>query len=1235
LTLAGLTGSTNAVDFSKSCWPHSRWDELVAVSAALLPNLIQQESKVSQQKFVTVDGNEATAYIAHLTNEVIAIYPITPASTMGELSDAWSAQRRRNIFGTVPDVIQMQSEGGAAGAVHGALQAGALTTTFTASQGLLLMIPNMYKIAGELLPTVFHIAARTLATHALSIFGDHSDVMSVRQTGWAMLASNSVQEAQDLALIAQSATLRSRVPFVHFFDGFRTSHEVNKISQLSAADVRAMLDDDLIRAHRDRAMDPDRPVLRGTAQNPDVFFQAREAANSFYDVLSSIVQETMDEFAKLTGRAYHLFEYVGAADAERVIVMMGSGTGATEEAIERLMADGEKVGLLKVRLYRPFDIEAFVKALPPSARHIAVLDRTKEPGAIGEPLYQDVIAALVETGRLATCPTVIGGRYGLSSKEYTPAMAARVFEELKANNPKRHFTIGIIDDVTHLSLKWDPEFSTEADDVTRAVFYGLGSDGTVGASKNSVKIIGENTPMFAQGYFVYDSKKAGSITVSHVRFSPRPINSTYLIDRASFVACHQFHFLERIDVLQTAETGATFLLNSPYGPEEVWDKLPQEMQRAIIDKKLKFYVVDALKVARETEMGMRINTIMQTCFFALAGVLPRDQAIEQIKETIRKTYGNRGESILRRNFAAVDAAIADLHEVHVPDQVTSSTRRIPAVSAGHSDFVQRVTAMLLDGRGDLLPVSAMPVDGTFPTNTARVEKRSIAHEIPIWDPTICIACGLCTLVCPHAAIRSKAYPEAALSGSPDGFLSLPWKGKELTDHLLTIQVAPEDCTGCGVCVDVCPAKSKESVKHKAINMEPKLDHVDRERANFDYFLEIPELDRTQVKLDTVKGSQLLLPLFEYSGACAGCGETPYLKLMSQLYGDRALIANATGCSSIYGGNLPTTPWSTNAEGRGPTWNNSLFEDNAEFGLGLRLALDQKREYAEYLLQELATDVGEELVTSLLTASQEDEAEIREQRERVAELKTRLERSIDPAASKLAAIADVLVNRSVWIVGGDGWAYDIGFGGLDHVLTTGRDVNILVLDTGVYSNTGGQASKATPRAAVAKFAASGKSSRKKDFGMLAVSYGNVYVAQIAMGSNPAQTVRAFREAESYRGPSLILAYSHCIAHGINMTTAMTHQKDLVQSGFWPLFRYDPRDARTGERPFHLDSRKPTKLFKDIAMQEARFAMLARTDPQRAEQLFALAQQDIDDQWHYYEQMAGVERNISDQFEETEA
>ncbi len=1187
---------------------------------------------MSQRKFVTVDGNEAAAYIAHQTNEVIAIYPITPASPMGEFSDAWSSQGRKNILGIVPDVIEMQSEAGAAGTVHGALQGGALTTTFTASQGLLLMIPNMYKIAGELTPTVFHVSARTLATHALSIFGDHSDVMAVRQTGWAMLASNSVQEVHDLALIAQSCTLKSRVPFVHFFDGFRTSHEVNKIEVLSVDDIRAMIDDDLIREHRQRAMDPECPVLRGSAQNPDVFFQAREAANPFYDALPSIVQDAMEQFARLTGRRYRLFDYVGAPDAERLIVMMGSGACAAEEAVTKLVSAGEKIGLVKVRLFRPFDANALLEAIPQTVRSIAVLDRTKEPGAVGEPLFQDVITALAEdqtnngSRRLPALPTVIGGRYGLSSKEFTPAMVNRIYEELSSAEPKRRFTIGINDDVTHLSLKWDADSFTEGDDVTRALFYGLGSDGTVGASKNSVKIIGENTPMYAQGYFVYDSKKSGSITTSHVRFSPRPIESTYLITRPNFVACHQFEFLDRLDMLKGVEKGATFLINSVYGPDEIWDRLPQEVQQDIIDKELKLIIVNALEVARETGMGVRINTIMQTCFFALAGILPREQAIEQIKETIRKTYGKRGESVLRRNFAAVDAALEGMHVVKIPSTASNAKHRLPPVVEGGSDFVKRVTSMIIAGQGDLLPVSALPVDGTFPTNTAKVEKRSIAHEIPIWDPEICIECGLCAYVCPHAAIRMKAYEQDSLNGIPQGFQSKSWKGKDLTDHLMTIQVAPDDCTGCGVCVDVCPAKSKEVAKHKAINMEPKLPHLDRERDNFDYFLSIPELDRTKLKTDTVKGSQLLEPLFEFSGACSGCGETPYLKLMSQLFGDRAIIANATGCSSIYGGNLPTTPWSTDREGRGPTWSNSLFEDNAEFGLGLRLAVDQKRLFAEFLLRELASDLGEDLVQELIEAEQTNEEEIHQQRERVVQLKQRLTKVTRPNGDRLAAIADVLVDRNVWIVGGDGWAFDIGFGGLDHVLTTGRNVNILVLDTGVYSNTGGQASKATPRAAVAKFAAAGKPSRKKDLGMLAVSYGNVYVSQVAMAANPAQSVRAFKEAESYRGPSLLLAYSQCIAHGINMTTGMSHQKEAVNSGFWPLYRYDPRMAHAGEHPFHLDSRKPKIPFRDFAMKEARFAMLARSNPKHAEYLFDLAQKDIDDQWHYYEQMAGVEREI---------
>jgi pyruvate-ferredoxin/flavodoxin oxidoreductase len=1192
-----------------------------------------EEPNVNQREFFTVDGNQAAASVAYRLSEVVAIYPITPASPMGEFCDLWAAQEDRNIFGSVPQVIEMQSEGGAAGAVHGALQAGALATTFTASQGLLLMIPNMYKIAGELTPAVFHVSARAIATHALSIFGDQSDVMAVRQCGWAMLCSNSVQEAHDLALVAHATTLQARVPFVHFFDGFRTSHEVNKIEQLADDDLRAMIDLEAIEAHRRRALDPDRPVLRGSAQNPDVFFQAREASNPFYDRLPQMVQATMDRFAELTGREYRLFDYVGAADAEHVLVLMGSAAGAAEEAVVALQRQGAKVGLIKVRLYRPFASDAFVQAIPATVRRIAVLDRTKEPGAVGEPLYQDVVTAIVEAGRTIE---VIGGRYGLSSKEFTPAMAGAVLAELAAAKPKRHFTIGIIDDVTHLSLPWDPDFSTEGDDVTRAVFYGLGSDGTVGANKNSVKIIGENTPLHAQGYFVYDSKKAGSITESHVRFSPRPINATYLIDRANFIACHQFQFLERIDVLKKAADGAVFLLNSPYDASQVWNELPRETQQQLIDKQIKFYVVDGNRVASDAGMGGRINTVMQTCFFALCGVLPRNEAIAAIKYSIEKTYGRRGESIIQKNFAAVDRALDALQEVRVPKSVTTDRRRLPPLAVcgnGRDDFVQRVTARIVAGEGDLLPVSALPVDGTFPTGTTQFEKRSIAQEIPIWDPSICIQCGLCALVCPHAAIRMKAYDAAAVDGCPHEFQSRPWSGKELPNHLMTIQVAPDDCTGCGVCVDVCPAKSKEVAKHKAINMQPKLEHLTRERASFEYFLQLPELDRAQAKIDTVKGSQLLLPLFEFSGACAGCGETPYLKLMSQLFGERAIIANATGCSSIYGGNLPTTPWAQNAQGRGPAWSNSLFEDNAEFGLGLRLAIDQKLAYAEQLLRSLAGQIGGQLVDELLHAPQTNEEELAAQRARLEVLRERLAKCDASEARLLSPIDDVFIRRSVWIVGGDGWAYDIGFGGLDHVLTTGRDVNILVLDTGVYSNTGGQMSKATPRSAVAKFATSGKAARKKDLGMLAVAYGNVYVAQIAMGSNPAQTVRVFQEAESYRGPSLILAYSHCIAHGINMTTSMTHQKDAVQSGFWPLYHYDPRQAQAGQQPFHLDSRKATRSFKDFAMQEGRFAMLARSSPEHAEMLFALAQKDIDDQWHYYEQMAGVERAITVSSQET--
>ena len=1186
-----------------------------------------------QRQQTTIDGNEAAALIAHATNEVIAIYPITPASPMGELADTWSSRKRENVFGTIPDVIAMQSEGGAAGAVHGALQAGALTTTFTASQGLLLMIPNMFKIAGELTSTVFHVAARSVATHALSIFGDHSDVMSVRSTGWAMLASGSVQEVHDFALIAQAATLESRIPFLHFFDGFRTSHEVNRIEQLTFDDIRRVIDERLQRAHRERSLNPDRPVLRGTAQNPDVFFQAREAANPFYNDCRGIVQRTMDRFAEVTGRQYRLFDYIGPHDAERVIVIMGSGAGAVEEVVERLRGNGEKVGVVKVRLYRPFATDDFIRVLPESTQSIAVLDRTKEPGATGEPLYQDVVTALAESwteqkaGR--PLPHVIGGRYGLSSKEFTPAMVMAVLNELKQSAPKRHFTIGIVDDVTHLSLKWNTDDWREPADVQRSVFYGLGSDGTVGANKNSVKIIGENTPMYAQGYFVYDSKKAGSVTVSHLRFSRRPIQSSYLIERASFVACHQWQFLTTRDVLTIAEERATFLVNSPYGPDDVWEHLPNDAQQQIIDKQLRLFVIDADQVAKLAGLAGRINTVMQTCFFALADVLPRDEAIEHIKTAIRKTYSKRGETVLQRNYDAVDATLANLHQVHVPDEATSTVTRRPAVGSTVPDFVKRVTSLIIEGKGDLLPVSAMPVDGTFPTGTAKFEKRSIAREIPIWDADICIECGLCDLVCPHAAIRAGIAAPEQLAAAPGGFASKTWSGRDFAGQMFMIQVAPDDCTGCGVCVDVCPARSKEVASHKAINMQPKVAHLERERANFDFFINLPPASRTQVDGSRIKSLQLLEPLFEFSGACAGCGETPYLKMMSQLFGDRALIANATGCSSIYGGNLPTTPWSVNSEGRGPAWSNSLFEDNAEFGLGMRLALDQQEQFAHTLLKRLENDLGTDLVSAILDCPQSSETEIAEQRERVKQLKQQLETIAGPDALDLKAVADVLVKRSMWIVGGDGWAYDIGFGGLDHVLASGRNVNILVLDTEVYSNTGGQASKATPRAAVAKFAAGGKTTRRKDLGMMAVEYGNVYVAQVAMGAQPLQSLKAFQEAESYPGVSLIIAFSPCIAHGIDMSRSMTHQKDAVNSAFWPLYRYDPRDAQGQQHAFHLDSRRPTVSFRDYAMKEARFAVLSRTDPETAERLFDLAQKDIDDQWHFYEQMAGIERDIVQQ------
>ncbi len=1169
-----------------------------------------------------VDGNEAAALVAHRLSDVCAIYPITPASPMGELADAWSAAERTNLWGSVPHIIEMQSEAGAAGALHGALQKGSLATTFTASQGLLLMLPNMYKIAGELTPAVIHVAARALATHALSIFGDHSDVMAARGTGWALLASSSVQEAHDLALVSHAATLRTRLPFLHFFDGFRTSHEVDRISVLDDEDLRALIRPQDVLDHRARGLSPERPVLRGSAQNPDVFFQAREAANPFYDDATHVVQEVMDELAGRTGRQYHLVDYHGAPDAERVIVLMGSGAGAVREAVDALVAEGERVGMVTVRLYRPFPADALRDALPDTVRSVAVLDRAKEPGAPAEPLHLDVSLAL--TGRAVT---IVGGRYGLGSKEFTPRDAAAAFQQLSADRPRSPFTLGIVDDVTGLSLA-PVDLPRPVSSARTAVFFGLGSDGTVGANKSSIKIIGENTDLWAQGYFVYDSKKSGSVTVSHLRFGADPIHSTYLIDQADFVACHQFSLLSRMDVLHIAKPGATVLLNAPYAPEEVWDHLPVEVQQQVIEKDLQVWTIDATSVARAVGLGSRINTVMQPCFFALSGVLEETTAIALIKKSIEKSYGRRGRTVVERNNAAVDRSLAELHRLDVPSAVTATEHRLPPVAADAPDFVQKVTAVMLAGEGDRLPVSALPVDGTFPTGTARWEKRALALEIPIWDPDLCIDCGKCAIVCPHAAIRMKAFPEDALAGAPADFLHKKYAGRDLPGGTrLTVQVAPDDCTGCGICVDVCPARSKSEAKHKAIDLLPAVEHRDVERERFRYFEQIPEVDRSLVRHETVKGSQLLQPLFEFSGACSGCGETPYVKLVSQLFGDRMVVANATGCSSIYGGNLPTTPWSANAAGRGPAWNNSLFEDNAEFGLGMRLAADQQRGDARRLLGALAHAVGEDLARELLDdePGPEDEAGIARQRERVALLRERLATIGTPESVTLDSLADALVPVTVWIVGGDGWAYDIGFGGLDHVLSSGRNVNILVLDTEVYSNTGGQASKATPRAATAKFASDGKGTRKKDLGLLAQAYGDVYVAQVALGANETQVVRAFREAVAYEGPSLVIAYSTCIAHGIEMATSMSHQKEAVASGYWPLYRYHPA-PELGTHPFSLDSKAPSLPLRDFLQKETRFAVLERTDPTRAEHLQALAQADVDERWHYYEQLAGVERSI---------
>jgi pyruvate-ferredoxin/flavodoxin oxidoreductase len=1185
-------------------------------------------AKVPAAEFKTLDGNEAAAHVAYRLNEVMAIYPITPSSPIAEWCDQWASEGKVNLWGTIPSIVEMQSEGGAVGAVHGALQTGTLSTTFTASQGLLLMIPNMFKIAGELLPTVFHVTARTVAAHALSIFGDHSDVMACRSTGWGMLGAASVQETMDFALISQAASLRSRIPFVHFFDGFRTSHEVSKIEVLSKADLAALIDDELIAAHRSRAMTPDRPVLRGTAQNPDAFFQARETVNPFYADCADITQKVMDEFGARLGRKYSLFEYFGAPDAEHVVVLMGSGCEAAHEAVEFLNRRGEKIGIVKVRLYRPFDGKRFLESLPATTKHIAVLDRTKEPGASGEPLYQDVIAALFEGlasgwGKLKALPKVIGGRYGLSSKEFTPAMVKAVFDNLKQPAPKNHFTVGINDDVSNTSLPWDEDFSTEPDKVIRAMFYGLGADGTVGANKNSIKIIGEETPNFAQGYFVYDSKKSGSMTVSHLRFGPEQIRSTYLITKANFVACHQPGFLERYDMVKNLIPGGTFLLNTPYSKEEIWGRLPTPVQKAITAKNARFFVIDATKVARDSGMGGRINTIMQVCFFALSGVLPKDEAIEAIKESIRKTYGKKGEEIVSMNLKAVDNTLAHLYEVPANQKLNGTGEFLPAITPNAPAYARTVLGKLAAGLGDELPVSAFACDGSFPTATAQYEKRNLAMDIPVWDPAVCIQCMKCVAICPHATIRAKVYEAKDLASAPSTFKATDARAPEWKGMKWSLQVAAEDCTGCALCVDVCPARNKTETRLKAINMQTQAPLRLQERDNWDFFLQLPELDRRKIKLTALRQQQVMRPLFEFSGACSGCGETPYLKLVTQLFGDRMIIANATGCSSIYGGNLPTTPYAVDAQGRGPTWCNSLFEDNAEFGLGFRVSVDKQREFAGELLKKLAPTVGDDLATGILNANQADEAGIYDQRERVAALKQTLGKIESQESKLLSSLADQLVRKSVWIVGGDGWAYDIGYGGLDHVLASGRDVNVLVLDTEVYSNTGGQCSKSTPRGAVAKFAAGGKPLGKKDLGLIAMTYGHIYVASVAMGYKDEHTLKAFLEAESYPGPSLIIAYSHCIAHGIALDAGIgaRQQKLAVESGQWLLYRFDPRRAERGENPLQLDSSAAKAKVQDYLLSENRFKMLTKSKPEDAKRFFAQAQTDADRRWKYYQYLAG--------------
>ena len=1207
----------------------------------------QRLINMKTRTYATIDGNEAVARVAYPLNEVIAIYPITPSSPMAEWSDAWMSEHKPNIWGTVPTVVQLQSEGGVAGAVHGALQTGSLTTTFTASQGLMLMIPNMYKIAGELTPTVFHIAARSLAAQALSIFGDHSDVMATRSSGFAMLCAASVQEAQDFAVISTRASLESRIPFLHFFDGFRTSHEVDKVETLTTEDLQKIIPIELVIAHRSRALTPDNPVLRGTAQNPDVYFQARETVNPFYLACPDITQKVMDQFAEITGREYKLFEYHGDPQAERIIILMGSGCETVHETVDYLNKQGEKVGVIKVRLYRPFDTQRFIDTLPKTTQSIAVLDRTKEPGATGEPLYTDVVTAIQEANpksKIQNLKLILGGRYGLSSKEFTPAMVKAVFDNLTVETPKNHFTVGINDDVTHTSLEYDPEFNIEPDSIVRAIFYGLGADGTVGANKNSIKIIGEETDNYAQGYFVYDSKKSGSVTVSHLRFGPQQIRSTYLITKANFVACHQWEFVEKFPMLKDIVPGGTFLLNSPYDKDEVWDKLPASMQAEIINKNLKLYVINAYKVAREAGMGGHINTVMQTCFFAVSGVLPREEAISQIKKSIRKTYGKKGEEIVQMNIQAVDKTLDNLYEITTKEKTTQSPITSPQspIPDYAPVFVRDVLGKIIAREGDDLPVSALPCDGSYPTGTSKWEKRNIAQEIPVWDPNVCIQCGKCVMVCPHSVIRSKVYEPEQLENAPTTFKSANAKEHDWHDLKFTIQVAAEDCTGCALCVDVCPAKNKAEPKKKAINMAEQRPLREPERENWDFFLNLPNPDRRNLKLNRINQQQMQEPLFEFSGACGGCGETPYIKLVTQLFGDRMIVANATGCSSIYGGNLPTTPWTTNAEGRGPAWSNSLFEDNAEFGLGFRVSIDKQAEMAAYLLQQLAPQIGDNLVTPILNSEQKDEADIYEQRERVSILKHKLDEllnnpdftNLKSQIQNLKSLADYLVKKSVWIIGGDGWAYDIGYGGLDHVIASGRNVNILVLDTEVYSNTGGQMSKSTPKGAVAKFAAGGKPAAKKDLGLIAMTYGNVYVASVAMGARDEHTLKAFLEAEAYDGPSIIIAYSHCVAHGINMATGMQNQKAAVDSGRWLLYRYNPDRAEQGQNPLQLDSRTPRIPVENSMYMENRFKMLTKIDPERAKELLQEAQEDVNTRWQMYQYLAA--RKLQEtQHQETES